>query len=104
MNLYGILLIFEKNVLMKHVFYSLFFYDVYLSIDKNKYLFKICICNSYESDFSTVFKNSINRFRKKYVSENAGTSKSFFLPLSNCVNTEINAQLPKNKLSLVDVV
>lgn len=41
---------------------------------------------------------------KKYVPENAGTSKSFFLPLSNCVNTEINAQLPKNKLSLVDVV
>lgn len=56
---------FKKIVLMKHVLYSLFFYDVYLLIDKNKYLFKICICNSYKSDFSTVFKNSINRFRKK---------------------------------------
>lgn len=66
-------------------------------------MFEICISNSYESDFPIALKNSINRL-KKIASENARTSKIFFLPLSNCVNTEIHAQLPKNKLSLVDVV
>lgn len=40
--------------------------------------------------FQKRWKTSINRL-KKIASENARTSKIFFLPLSNCVNTEIHA-------------
>lgn len=102
MNLYGILLIFEKNVLMKHVLYF-FMMFIYQLIKIN-----ICLRYVYAIHMKAIFQQCLKTLsivlEKKYVSENAGTSKSFFLPLSNCVNTEINAQLPKNKLSLVDVV
>lgn len=53
-------------------------------------MFEICISNAYESDFPIALKN-YQSSKKKIASENARTSKIFFLPLSNCVNTEIHA-------------
>lgn len=50
-------------------------------------MYKQCIWKRFSNSVEKLYQSS----KKKIASENARTSKIFFLPLSNCVNTEIHA-------------